>query len=362
MKIRILHLIPSLSGGGAERQLSYLAPELARRGHDVHIAYNREGLQMPQLPGVELHKINSSSNYHPYIVFKILQFIRKIKPDVIHTWILQMDILGGIATRLYNIPWILREPSSSMAYLPTWKNRLREKIASYASAIISNSHGGDKYWEYVYPKSKRYIISNALPLSEIEKVKAYYPPEIKDKEGPIILYVGRLTMTGSAEKNQKAFLETMAYIKQKKKILGIICGDGPHRNELEILSKKLGLESDVIFTGQLPIDSVWAFMKKANVYISLSAYEGCPNVVMEAMACGCPVILSDIPAHREILDESCAIFVDPSNIHQVGNTILNALDDINASKDRALIAQRKAKEWSISEMTNKYEKVYMDVI
>ncbi len=55
--------------------------------------------------------------------------------------------------------------------------------------------------------------------------------------------------------------------------------------------------------------SVWALMKKASVFVSLSAYEGCPNTVMEAMACGCPIIVSDIPEHREILDEQSALFV-----------------------------------------------------
>ena len=48
--MHILHIIPNLSGGGAERQLSYLAPELVRLGHDVHVVYSREGIQKPDLP------------------------------------------------------------------------------------------------------------------------------------------------------------------------------------------------------------------------------------------------------------------------------------------------------------------------
>ena len=91
-------------------------------------------------------------------------------------------------------------------------------------------------------------------------------------------------------------------------MVGILCGEGPQRSELEVMRHKLGLDADVHFTGHLPAASVWALMKKASVFVSLSAYEGCPNTVMEAMACGCPLVLSDIPAHREILDESvCAL-------------------------------------------------------
>ena len=119
--MRILHLLPNLSGGGAERQFSYLAPELARMGHDVHLAYSKEGPDKPELPGVVLHQLKLRSNYDPYLLLQLVRLIRRIKPDIIHTWILQMDILGGIAARLNRIPWIFREPNSALAYSMTWK-------------------------------------------------------------------------------------------------------------------------------------------------------------------------------------------------------------------------------------------------
>ena len=123
--MRILHLLPHLSGGGAERQLSYLAPELVRSGHDVHIAYYHEGCQKPNLPGIVLHKINKISNYDPFIVWKLCQLIRRIKPDILQSWIMQIDILGGIAARICGVPWVFREASSAKAYSNKWKHRLR---------------------------------------------------------------------------------------------------------------------------------------------------------------------------------------------------------------------------------------------
>jgi glycosyltransferase involved in cell wall biosynthesis len=152
--MHILHLIPALSGGGAERQLSYLAPELVRMGHEVHIAYSKEGPNKPELPGILLHQLKSRSNYDPYLLWQLVRIIRRIKPDIIHTWILQMDILGGIAARLNRIPWIFREPSSAMGYPPTWKNRLRVRVGSGATAIVSNSFGGYEYWKSHLPHSR----------------------------------------------------------------------------------------------------------------------------------------------------------------------------------------------------------------
>jgi len=356
--VRILNLISHLSKGGAERQFSYLAPELVRMGHKVDVAYLREGPARLELSGVTMHQLVAINNYDPYLLWQLVRLIRRIKPDIIHTWILQMDILGGIAARLSGTPWIFREPNSAMAYLPTWKNRLRVWVGSGASGIVSNSSGGVEYWETQLPYSCRYVVSNGLPVHEIDRIVAALPPGLTKQEAPIVLYVGRLI----AHKNLKAFLESLSCVKQQQNVLGVLCGDGPQRAELEVLRHKLGLNADVHFTGHLPAASVWALMKKASVFVSLSAYEGCPNTVMEAMVCGCPLVISDIPAHREILDESCALFVDPSNIQQTADAILQILYNADASKGRALIAKQKTQEWSIAEMARNYERAYKELI
>lgn len=360
--MRILHLIPNLSGGGAERQFSYLAPELARMGHDVHVAYSKDGINKPELNRVVHHRLKARSNYDPYLLWQLVRLIERIKPDIIHTWILQMDILGGMAARFNRIPWIFREPSSIMAYPPTWKHRLRVWVGYRASAIVSNSRGGDRFWKTQLSCSRRYVIPNAVPVHEIERVVADLPDGLLQFEAPIVLYVGRLRSDGTGNKNLKALLQALSRVRQKQKVLGILCGDGPQRSELEMLRHKLGLDTDVHFTGHLPVASVWALMKKAAVFVSLSAYEGCPNTVMEAMACDCPLVLSDIPAHRELLDESCALFVDISNIQRTADTIVNALSNTDASKSRVLSAKQKTKQWSVAEMAINYEKVYKELL
>lgn len=355
--MRILHFISDLSGGGAERQLSYLAPELTRMGHDVHIGYSQDCLQRPELSGVALHQFKTRSNYDPYLLLQLFRLIRRIKPDIIHTWILQMDIAGGMAARLNKTPWIFREPSSAMAYPQNWKNRLRVWVGSGASAIVSNSSGGDEYWKAKLPNVRRYFVANGLPVDEIDRTLAALPPGLAKPEAPIVLYVGRII----ALKNLKAFLEALACVRQQQNVLCILTGEGSQRSELEVLRHKLGLDGDVHFMGHLHATAVWELMKKASVFVSLSAREGCPNTVMESMACGCPLVVSDIPAHREILDESCAVLVAPSNIQQTADAILRVLRNADASKERALIAKQKAQKWSISDMARNYERIYDEV-
>jgi len=356
--MKILHILPHLSKGGAERQFGYLAPELVRMGHEVHVAYLAEGPEHPELPGVVLHQLKSRSNYSPFLLWQLVRLIRCIRPDIIHTWILQMDILGGMAAKLSGVSWVLREPNSVLRYPPTWKNRLRVWVGSVANAVVSNSRGGDEYWKNRMPSGRRYIVSNALPLHEIDRTVAALPPGLVKSETPIVLYVGRIV----AHKGLGALLEALACVRLQQNVQGVLCGEGSDISKLDELRHRLGLDIDVHFTGHLQCSQVWALMKKASVFVSLSAYEGCPNAVIEAMACGCQLILSDIPAHREIVNENCALFVEPSNIQQVADVIIQTLRDADASKHRALAAKQKSQEWFIAKMAKNYEAVYIDSI
>lgn len=360
--MRILHLLPHLSRGGAERQFSYLAQEQIKLGQEVHVAYLYDDSPRPDLQNISLNQLKSSGNHDPYLLWQLIRLIRKINPDIVQTWITQMDILGGVAARITGVPWILREPSSAMAYPSSWKNGLRIFIGSSANAIISNSLCGKKYWQNKKLHCELQVIRNGLPLYDIDREVANLPLNITGQDCPIVLCVGRLESNFSGKKNLSLFMQVLASTKEKHNIFGIICGTGSKRNELEKLAHKLGIHENLVFTGVLSVKSIWALMKKAAVYVSLSSFEGCPNTVMEAMACGCPLVISDIPAHREILDESSAIFVDPSDIPQTTIAILDVLQNTVESKKRTLIARRIAESWTIKKMAAEYQKVYRRVL
>lgn len=356
--MKILHLIPNLSGGGAERQLNYLAPLLVNMGHEVHVAYYNRGPGNIVLPGVVLHQIQARSNYDPLVLWKLLRLKKKIKPNIIHTWILQMDIFGGLIAALTKTAWIIREPTTKDFYDNGWKSRIRHFLGGRADAIISNSHGGDEYWaDNVSPK-KRYIIQNGIPIADIRNAEALLPKSVSSISGKIILFVGRLSSAGSANKNIESLIRSFSVVKKNTNFSAVICGEGPQKQELERLVLELDLQQNVFFTGYLPAASVWTLMKKTAVYVSLSAYEGCPNSVIEAMACGIPLVLSDIPAHRELLDNNSALFVDPLNINQTAGSILLMLNDPHISRTFSDNAKDKAENMSIIHMAEKYEKIY----
>jgi hypothetical protein len=116
--MRILHCIPNMTGGGAERQLVYLCRELSRLGHDVHVLLNGKGETFPLLEqtGVTLHFLGVASNYSPRLVYSTAKVVGLVRPDVIQTWLCQMDVVGGIVAVAAIIPWVPSERCSEAAY------------------------------------------------------------------------------------------------------------------------------------------------------------------------------------------------------------------------------------------------------
>ena len=357
---RILYCIPTLEGGGAERQLSYLCQPLIELGWDVHVSLLRYGhnYQRIQNSGAKVHLIPHRSHYDPLIVWKLHGLIKDIQPAIVQTWLLPMDILGGITSKLTHTPWVLSERNSADAYGSTWKNHLRVRIAKTACAIVANSLGGYEYWQrQLSSRVTCHAIRNAVPLDEIKRTNALDKRVLHlHSDTKVVLYAGRF----DSHKNIKNLLLSLKEIITRSNTIAILCGDGPLRNDWEELSRRFGIQDQVLLPGY--VENLWAWMKMADVFVSVSLHEGMPNTVAEAMACRCPLVVSDIPQHREILDHGSALFVDPNQPQAIANAILHVLQHPKQAAVQARHARNLAAEWTIPAMAHQYANVYQDIL
>lgn len=348
--MRILHFIPTVTGGGAERQAGYLCRELLRRGHDVLVAYLNEGVAPWQRAGTPVVKLASASPWDPRLLVRAARLIRSWRPDVVQTWILQMDVVGGIAAAMTRTPWVLREPTTGSYYAPGLKSWLRLSVARAAvDAVVVNSQGGQAYWSECAPRVPIRVISNAVPIAEIDRAEGLAAKR------PFGLFAGRL----ESLKNVDVALGAAADVMRDRDLDLVIAGDGPDRERLEAKVRELGIGGRVRFAGFTP--EVWPLMKSAAFFVSLSDLEGSPNAVLEAFAAGAPAILSDIPAHREIADASTAAFVPLRDVSATAGVMRDVLTDRAAAEARAHAARLRVESFSVSGMTDAYEGVYREL-
>ncbi|MBI3070807.1 MAG: glycosyltransferase [Deltaproteobacteria bacterium] len=357
--MRLLFLIPSLSGGGAERQLSLIAPEMARRGHEVHVCFTSAGSNPQPLleAGIRATQLSRRNNYDPRLLFQIQKTISESEIDVIQTWMLQMDILGGLAAAVNRIPWVLREPTNLEGHPEFVKSLVRRVVAVSAAAVVANSQGGIAYWQSQPFPQKRFLITNAVPLSEIENTVPW-----KDgflgiaSEQKVVLSAGRF----HPHKNLSNLLSALEHLLADSTVSVMLCGDGPELGAVKAWIGARGLSSRIVCPGY--IADIWPHMKRADAFVSVSFLEGQPNAVLEAMACECPLVVSDIPAHRSFLNAESALLVNPHDPHAIALALKNVLNDRVAAKRRAAVAKEKTSSWSVASVANEYEKVYAAVL
>ena len=203
---------------------------------------------------------------------------------------------------------------------------------------------------------KRFIIPNGLPLDEIGATHPTTDPEMGvPADEPVVLIAGRL----SAEKNVETIVRALRLVADVRPVRGIVCGDGPLGERVSGLISELGLVDEVRTVGY--VSGPWSLMKRANVLVSVSFFEGSPNVVLEAMACGCPLIVSEIPAHRELLDDGMAIFVDPTRTRDVADAIASVLNDPVGAAKRAQAAFARVQAYDLPFVAQRYAKVFRTV-
>lgn len=355
--LNILHLIPSLEGGGAERQLAILAGEQSQRGCQVNVGIRRGGVHEPALraSGAAVHCLGDHRGMNPLLLGKISRLIKKAKPDVVQTWMPQMDIVGGIAALGRSVPWVVSERNSQHDYeqlrFDTWG---RQRIGKHASAVVANSSGGAAYWRSISPDGAPvYQIANAVDVAAIRRVAGAGRASIRKRHGrPEILVVGRLAPQKATEIIIPAISKLSAYLDLHVSIIG----EGPLRQALAESISRAGLSARIAL---LPYQADWwKLLPGASALVSMSRYEGHPNVVLETMAAGCPLVVSDIPAHREFLDDKSALFVPPNRPAALAAALLSLLTDPDAASQRAERAAACVDRLTIASAADAYAAVY----
>ena len=355
---RVLHCIATMAGGGAERQLAYLSQGLTRRGWDVHVAITAAGPNMKRMQssGAEIHYLPR----HPVSLLpQLTNLTRRLRPDVVMTCLPKMDVVGGIAGQVTGVPWVLYEVNAGISYKRNSRDVTRAFLGTRAHAVIANSAQGLKYWASRVREAHRlHFIPNPVPTTEIAAT-----PEADETETGIsadhllVMYAGRL----DEQKNVVTLVDALErVVATNPRVRAVICGEGPLREQIINFARSSRFTNQILVHGYL--NTLWSWMKRADVFVSVSLYEGRPNTVLEAMACGCPLVISDIPEHREFLGGASAAFARPGSPDEIAEAIAGVLKDREAAHRRAAHAQATLQECSIDEIAARFEAVYLSVI
>jgi glycosyltransferase involved in cell wall biosynthesis len=333
-------------GGGPERDTVLLCNALAAKGVRVAILVLRDEGPLRDLLDPAVRVVAVSQRRMRYAAPSLRRAIRALAPPlVVSSGIPSLNLATLVAVltlaRSRRPKLVLREGAvPSMAHRdPSWSNRIAYRVLRHlyrrADRIVTLTEGARRDLARHFSVREAMISvmgTNAVLSPAIVSEIAQWDGE-DGRESDLIVCVGRL----SAEKDQRTLLRAMTLLPPHRRWRLAIVGEGPDRAMLESFAAGAGLSPRVVFTGQVADPFVW--LRRARVAVCASIYEGLGNAIIEALACGTPVVCADCPyGPREILQNGRYGALTPvGDPAAMAAAIADALDRV---PDRRLLMRR----------------------
>ena len=355
-----------------QRWLNYFA----QRGHEVHL------ICWKIMPG-----FNSSIQVHmlrrmmpklwplsQYINFwrwpaEVRQIVATIKPELIDGHFI--TIYGFISARADFHPLVVTAWGSDVL-VAAKKNPIFRWMANYAmnkadmvvctaenvKSEISNLGVDDRKVQVIVIGGIDAVKFHPMPKNQVLLQKFGIGPQ-----EPVVISTRSLAPIYNVITLIQAIPTILSEIPAAK---FIVCGKGNQENHLRELARQLGIEKNVVFAGWVPHDDLATYLSSSDVYVSTSLSDGTSNCLLEAMACGLPAVVTDIPANRPWIQESENGFLFPvRNSAVLANQVLKLLLSEKDRKDfgyksRHMVEVKADPEIEMQKLEGTYRKLIED--
>lgn len=360
---KVIFLLPTLFQGGGERVVSELSLNFPEHIEIVIVLYE-EKITYPYRGRIISLGVPLTANFFLSIFYFFVRLYRfkrvlvKEKPDYVISLAASCNIMSLISG---NNPIVRVDMfiSESRKGLKGWFFKfLLRKLAFRATKFIpvAQSIGKDLIETFHIPENKVQVIHNPVDIEKIRR-RSQEPMDGKYEEifqHPVVITMGRL----KEQKGHLYLLSAFALVKKEvPEAKLVILGEGPLRAALERQATTLGIAEDVHFLNWQ--ENPFPFLKKSRVFVLSSLWEGLPDVLLEAMVCGLPIVSTDCKSGpREILGSSCGVLVPVKNEEALAQAIVRVLRDSAFAQGIALKAKERAEDFRIEALLEEWYTIF----
>lgn len=369
MTDRLNILMPSIyfppRVGGIESHVYYLARELVRRGHGVHVVTTHTEADSPwkeTMDGIQVTRLVSfGKNFMGWTLGSLSSAPEIVRLaggcDIVHCHTFATALGGDIAAALFRRPLVTTVHSSHFLRLarnPAMRGAMKILLGR-SGALLSTSEEIDGVVKDMLPGAFTMPIVNGIDTETFRPSE----PSIDGAGDKFIIVCPRRLVT----KNGVEYLvRALPLIKRELPVKAYLAGDGPLRGELESLASDLGVRDNVEFMGSVENTRMPGLFSSADLVVIPSLVEATSIAALEAMSCGKAVAASRVGGLPEIIDESVGLLFESASPEALAVAVVSAAKDIDLEALGRAARERVVANWSIQSMVDVHMDIYLKLI
>ncbi|KMQ52620.1 glycosyl transferase family 1 [Chitinispirillum alkaliphilum] len=318
-KLKVLHIYKSFNVyNGLIEILDILAQNFDHNTMELAVCVfeyetNPFGKRFEELGGKIFNlSVKQNAVNEPRSFYRLYRFFKEYRPDIVQTHVLKANLMGIAAAKLARVPVVIGTEMTLKDTAPSKVARVRDRFIQPFTSMVIN-------------RCDSFVVTSKFIKSEWEKscapnlFKIVYPPfnlrKIRDTErngakrgaySKRIGFIGRL----SDEKSIDILLEAMSIVGEYEPEAKLtVVGTGPLEESLKRYAEKIGVDKRVNFAGYR--SNVFEALKEIDIFVLSSRTEGCPIVILEAMAAGVPVVATRVGGNPELVEDGRTGFLVP---------------------------------------------------
>lgn len=358
-RVKVLLTTSDLIGRGAEREFSNLLARLSRDRFELHACYWRPRFDYPSPADVPLRILDKTRPWHaPRTIRRLASLIDELQPDVVYSQLHYVSLVTGSALRRarHQPRWLCRLTNNPYREMPALLSAWAKRVLPRATLVLGCCEGVRRSLATFLrlPEERTATAWNVVDVPEIERLAAEPPSFHKKRDTFTVIHAAQF----HPQKNQQLLLDAFARFRGQNAELWML-GRGPLGPHLQAHAERLGIADQVRWLGH--VANPFALFRQADVCALTSDYEGLPNVLIEAMACGTPVVSTRCDfGPAELLDDGIQGRLVP-----VGDAgaVADALSELAADTDRrrqmGVAAQgRVRQQFAAARTVRQYEELF----
>ena len=328
-KINVIHLVEELTIGGLEKILTSIVLNLDKKKYNVSVWCLREGgffANKLAKEGIDFKILHISTSRNPLSIYKLYKLLKSRKFDIIHTHAYSAGTIGRMSAFLAGVPVIISHNHSVYDYYNRRYHFVEWFLSLITDRVVCVSDIVNRFANETQRINARKLITIHNGIDSEYTVLEKRTSVLRKELGIPVDHSVICTIAHMEEhKGIKYLLESASLLLQSRNDVSfLVVGEGRLKEKLKILCADLKIEENVVFAGER--GDIPEILSLTDIFVLPSLREGLPLTILEAMACGKPVIATNVGGIPEVVKDGVSGILispkDPESLHSAMNELL----------------------------------------